>query len=82
MRNFKISIDISDFFLELTKYDTTEYTNPFMLMFVEAENPDGACVQARLRIIRSVMHNGDTLENRIFCQKIKKQIRIDRIYAL
>ena len=43
MRNFKISIDLSDVYIELQHLNLDQYTVPFMTTFVEADNPDDAC---------------------------------------
>ena len=82
MRNFKISIDLSSIYLELSHLNMREYTKPFMLVFIEAANPDDACITVIRRIISQIMNNGDSLENRIICQRVKRLIRIERIQSL
>jgi RNAse (barnase) inhibitor barstar len=82
MRNFKISIDFSDLYLELVDLYMKEYTHPFMLVFVEAEDPDDACFKVLSRIIQIILNNGKTIENRILCRKLKNKLRIEKIYSL
>lgn len=82
MRNFKISIDFSDLYLELVDLYMKEYTQPFMLVFVEAEDPDDACFKVLSRIIQIILNNGKTIENRILCRKMKYKLRIEKIYSL
>jgi len=82
MRNFKISIDLSDLYLELVDLDMREFTQPFMLVFIEAENPDDACFEVISRIIQIILNNGKTIENRILCRKLKNKLRIEKIYSL
>jgi hypothetical protein len=82
MRNYKISIDISDLYLELLDLDMKEYTQPFMLVFVEAKDPDDACFKILLRMIQIILNNGKTIENRILCKKLKYNLRIEKIYSL
>lgn len=82
MRNFKIFIDICDIYLDLVDINTRKYTIPFMIMFVEADNPDGACECAVRRIINEIMSYGNELEKRILCRKVRKYIRIERIEPL
>ena len=82
MRNFKISIDLSDVYLELQHLNLDQYTVPFMTVFVEADNPDEACRVITKRILKEIMKNGSSIENRVLCQKIKKLIRIDKIESL
>ena len=82
MRNFKIFIDICDIYLEILKLDTTRYTMPFMIMFVEADDPDGACNTAMFRIMDEIMCSGVNIQNRILCRKLRRKIRIERIQSL
>lgn len=82
MRNFKLSIDLSDVYLELQDLDLREYNKPFMLKFIEAENPDDACYNILERIITEILSEKDTLEVRVLCRKIRRYLRIDKIEAL
>ena len=82
MRNFKLSIDLSDIYLDIQKLDLREYNKPFMLKFIEAENPDDACHNLLERIISEILSEKDTIEVRILCRKIRKNLRIDRIQML
>ena len=82
MRNFKIFIDICDIYLEILKLDTTRYTMPFIIMFVEADDPDGACNTAMFRIMDEIMFSGVNIQNRILCRKLRRKIRIERIQSL
>lgn len=82
MQNFKISIDLSDIYLELSKLDLREYNAPFLLKFIEAENADDACYQILARIMKEIMKNKDCIENRILCRKVRMFIRIDKIRSL
>ena len=82
MRNFKISIDLSDVYIELQHLNLDQYTVPFMTTFVEADNPDDACGSITKRIVQEIMKNGNSIENRVLCEKIKKLIRIDKIESL
>ena len=82
MRNFKVSIDLSDVYLELAQIDIREYTKPFMLVFVEADNPDEACIIVARRILKAIMQQGDTVDNRVLCRKTKRTMRIEKIESL
>jgi|TARA_B100001094_G_C17976825_1_gene693214 hypothetical protein len=82
MRNFKLSIDLSDIYLELHDLDLREYNKPFMLKFIEAENPDDACHNLLERLITEILDEDDAIEVRIFCRKLRKYMRIDRIQML
>ncbi len=82
MRNYKISIDLSDLYLDLADFDLREYNKPFMLKFIEAENPDDACHVVLDRIIHEILLENDSIEARILCRKIRKHMRIDKIECL
>jgi len=53
-----------------------------MIIFIEADDPDGACYFAISRIMNEVLDSGKTIKNRILCRKIKRKIRIERIESL
>lgn len=82
MRNFRLSLDLSDIYLELQKLDLREYTKPFMFKFVEARDPDDACNLLIKFIIKEIMNKSRSLEARILCKKIRRLIRIDKIESL
>ena len=70
------------YLLELQDLDLREYNKPFMLKFIEAENPDDACYNILERIITEILSEKDTLEVRVLCRKIRRYLRIDKIEAL
>lgn len=82
MQNFRLSIDLSDIYIELSKLDLREYNAPFLLKFIEADNPDDACYKIIQRIINEIMKTSISIKNRILCRKIKIFIRIDKIEIL
>lgn len=83
MPNYRLSIDLSDLQEDLKKYNLTgEYSIPFAMCFIEASNPDTACHEATLRLMKKIMRQKPTIETRILCRKIRKLIRVDKIQEL
>jgi hypothetical protein len=82
MRNFRLSVDLSDFHLELKRFILREYSLPFSLIFIEAEDPDDACNTILVRLIKLLMDQDPSINTRILCRKIKRRIRIDKIAQL
>lgn len=82
MRNFKISIDLVDVHIELKKFSLREYSLPYSLIFVEADDPDDACHLVLYRLIKLLMDQDSSIETRILCKKLKKYMRIDKIKSL
>jgi len=82
MRNFRLSLDLSDVYLELQEFDLREYTKPFMFKFVEAKDPDDACSIAIKFIIQEIMAQDSSLKARILCKKIRSLVRIDKVESL
>ena len=62
--------------------DLIEYRNFFMIVFVEAPDPDEACYLVRQRIKHSILDKSDSIENRIICRLVNRLLRIDKIYSL
>lgn len=82
MRNFKVTVDLSDLQPWLKRFVLREYSVPFSLMFVEANDPDDACHTILIKLVKLLMDQDPSVETRILCKKIKKQIRIDKIIQL
>ena len=82
MENYRISIDLSDVYFELQDYSIREYSYPFSLYILEAENPDAACDEIKVRIIREILKKDSSIDSRIFCRKISKYMRIDKVEPL
>jgi hypothetical protein len=82
MRNFRLSIDLSDLYIELRKFVLREYSLPFSLIFIEANDPDDACYMVLIKLMKLLMDQDPSLETRILCKKIKKHMRIDKIAQL
>jgi hypothetical protein len=82
MRNFRLSIDLSDLYIELKSFSLREYSLPFSLIFVEANDPDDACYTVLIKLMKLLMDQDPSLKTRILCKKIKKHMRIDKIAQL
>lgn len=82
MPNYRLSIDLSDLYLEIEKYSLREYRLPFSLYILESENPDEACSELMKRIMRALMKVDPSIETRILCRKVRRSLRIDRVECL
>jgi len=82
MQNYKIFIDFFDVFPDLMRFDLYEFHSPFTILFLEASDPDDACNTAMLRLMRLIMKQDNSISTRITCRKIRRLIRIDKVYAL
>lgn len=82
MRNFKLQIDILDIFVEIKRLDLRDFTTPFLLLFIEADDPDDACDIAIKRIINSILKADKSIKSRILCRKVRRTMRVDKIESL
>jgi hypothetical protein len=82
MRNFKLSIDLSDLQSELKRFVLKEFSLPFSIIFIEEDNPDDACNELLLRLMRLIISQDNSISTRILCRKIRKFMRIDKIQSL
>jgi len=81
MRNYKVHIDLVDLQAYILAFDLIEYRNFFMIVFVEASDPDDACYLVRKRIKYSIMNSDPSIEGRIACLWVNKLLRIDKVYS-
>lgn len=82
MPNYRLSLDISNIITDISKYNLREFNVPFLFYFLEAEDPDDACVSFVDRLITLLLQQDHSMEMRIFCRKMKRNIRIDKIETL
>ena len=60
----------------LKKYRIYEYNSEYPIIFVEADDPDGACYTAIYKLLKLVLEQDDSKEARKLCKEIKQDIRI------
>ncbi len=60
----------------LRKYRLGEYNTNQPIVFVEANDPDGACFKAVHKLIRMILDQDDSAKARLLCKDIKPDIRI------
>jgi len=82
MINYKVFIDFFDVFPDLLRFDLYEFHTPFTILFIEASDPDDACSTAMFRLMNLIIKQERSIETRIVCRKIRKYLRIDKVYAL
>lgn len=82
MRNYKITLDISDFFCEVKKFNFREYNEPFLYIFTQASDPDDVCYELVQDLISKILRRDDSIEARILCRRIRRTCRFDRIEQL
>lgn len=82
MRNFKVSIDLSDLQTDLKRFVLREFSLPFSIIFIEEDNPDDACYELLTRLMKLILSQNNSIETRIMCRKIRQKLRIDKIQAL
>tara|TARA_B100001094_G_C17564882_1_gene500123 strand:- start:287 stop:535 length:249 start_codon:yes stop_codon:yes gene_type:complete len=82
MPNYRLSIDLSDLYLEIEKYSLREYRLPFSLYILEADNPDDACSTLLNRVMLSLLKVDSSIQTRILCRKVRHYMRIDKVESL
>lgn len=75
-------LDLSDLQVYFSELSLLEYNIPFKLIFLEAKDPDDACYEIIHKIMISIIKKDNTINGRIICRKVRKYLRIDKIYAL
>lgn len=82
MKNYKISVDISNIFKDISKFNIREYNQPFVYIFISAKNPDDACYKILKDVISKILKKNDHVNTRVFCRLIRHNIRIDKIHLI
>ena len=82
MKRYKVYVDITDIYRDLIKFKIREYSDPFLILFITANDPDDCLIQIIDNLINSILIRDSSIQTRIFCRLIKKYIRFDRIISL
>lgn len=82
MRNYKVSLDLSDVFLYIEKYNLREFDAPFLIIFIQASDPDEVCSELLERLLNQLLKKDSSIQTRILCREIRKKIRFDKIQPL
>lgn len=82
MRNFKVSLDLSNIFRDIKKYKLREFDEPFLIIFIQAEDPDEVCYEIIMRIITQILKIDNSVQARVICKNVRKKIRFDKIQPL
>lgn len=82
MKNFKVSIDLSDIFKEISNFKLREFDAPFLIIFIQASDPDEVCCEITERIINQILKKDTSIKARIVCRYVRKNIRFDKIQPL
>jgi len=82
MRNFKVTIDLSDCFSKVSEYDLREFDSPFLIIFIQASDPDEVCYELVEKIVNQILKKDSSIDARILCREVRKLIRFDRIQPL
>jgi len=82
MKRYKVYVDVTDIYRDLIKFKIREYSDPFLILFITANDPDDCLIQVMHNIINSILLKDSSMQTRIFCRLIKKYIRFDKIIRL
>ena len=82
MRNYKVSLDLSDIFREIKVYKLREFDAPFLIMFIQASDPDEVCSELLHRLMSQLLSKNNSIKTRVLCRKIRQKIRFDKIEPL
>jgi hypothetical protein len=82
MPNYRVSLDLVDLYPKLDRYGLREFNSPFLLYILESENADQACYEIMIRLMRSLIRQSNDIETRIFCRKVRRLMRIDKVECL
>lgn len=63
----------------LKKFRLYEYNTSSPIVFVEADDPDGACFKATYQLIRIILDQDNSEETKEICKDIKRDMRVLKV---
>lgn len=82
MINFRIMLDLSSVYRDIKHLKLKKYDSPFPTVFISAHDPDDACYLAISQLLKIILDQDSSIMMRIVCRRIKKHVKIDKIYIL
>tara|TARA_R100000908_G_C3683209_1_gene100860 strand:- start:159 stop:407 length:249 start_codon:yes stop_codon:yes gene_type:complete len=79
MKIYKVYLDMTLIISRLKSFRLYEYNTTSPIIFVEADDPDGACFKATYQLIRILLDQDSSSETKDICQDIKKDIRVLKV---
>jgi len=80
MKIYKIHLDMTTILGRLKKFKLKEYNAMFPIIFMEAKSPDDACFKVVYQLIKMILEQGeDTVDTRVLCKIVKRDIRITKV---
>jgi hypothetical protein len=81
MINYKVDVDLANFFSTnaMSKFKMGKYNIPFCKIFVEATDPDDAVNKVLYNLIDLILTQDASMETRILCRRIRKEMRITKV---
>jgi|TARA_Y100000996_G_scaffold401461_1_gene372426 hypothetical protein len=79
MKIYKVYMDLSLITSSLKKFDLKEYSSNFPTIFVDAEDPDGACHSAYYRLVEIVLKQDSSKETSRLIKELLLDVRILKI---
>tara|TARA_Y100000361_G_C11096406_1_gene309319 strand:- start:212 stop:460 length:249 start_codon:yes stop_codon:yes gene_type:complete len=79
MKIYKVYLDMTLIISRLKKFRLYEYNTTSPIVFVEADDPDGACFKAIYQLVRIILDQDSSQETKDICKDIKKDIRVLKV---
>jgi|TARA_R100000406_G_scaffold23660_1_gene15073 hypothetical protein len=79
MKIYKVYLDMTLIISRLKKFRLYEYNTSSPIVFVEADDPDGACFKATYQLIRIILDQDNSEETKEICKDIKTDMRVLKV---
>ena len=79
MKIYKVYLDMTLVISRLKKFRLYEYNTSSPIVFVEADDPDGACFKATYQLIRIILDQDNSEETKEICKDIKTDMRVLKV---
>tara|TARA_B100002019_G_scaffold227060_1_gene200166 strand:+ start:3988 stop:4251 length:264 start_codon:yes stop_codon:yes gene_type:complete len=81
MKIYKVLMDMTNVIARLKRFDLGTYNSAAPVIFVEAEDPDGACYKAYHKLNLKLLKKDHSVESIEFVKGIMNDIRIVKVEA-
>jgi hypothetical protein len=81
MKIYVIHLDMTNVLARLTNYNLKQFNHEYPMIFVEAEDPDGACYACSCKFTEVLLKHDYSKHNALFIKEITRDIRITKVYC-
>lgn len=81
MKIYTVNLDMALVLPRLKRFKLGEFNSASPTLFIEADDPDGACYSAFCRFSEMLLRQDESLETAQLCKNLQHDIRVVKVFC-